>query len=81
MFFFMYAVSDWLCVVVHFDRDGEFYCSLYYSPKRASLPLLTSSSFSLHIFIHRGHLRPALIARLSVTVKKRFNMPAFINHS
>lgn len=38
MFFFMYAVSDWLCVV-------GFVCILTETE-------LSSSSFSLHIFIH-----------------------------
>lgn len=51
--FLMYADSDWLCVVGLVYILTEFSAN---SSKSASLPLLTISSFSLHVFIHQGHL-------------------------
>lgn len=75
MFFFIEAVSDRLCVVglVHILTE-IFLLTL----KDASLPLLTSALFT-YLYPPRSPLTP--IARFSVTVKKSFNMPAFINHS
>lgn len=77
----MYADSDWLCVVGLVYILTEFSAN---SSKSASLPLLTSSSFSLHVFIHQGHLWPPTPLHHCTTFcdwRKVLICLLFINHS
>lgn len=83
MFFFMYAVSDWLCVVVHFDRDREI-PSISTSLKEHHYLFSPASTAPLSLSTYLYPARSPLTLPLHnfpVTVKKSFNMPAFINHS
>lgn len=73
----MYAVSDWLCVVVHFDRDR------FLSQKStitSSYQLVLLLFLSTYLYSARSPLTLPL-HNFPVTVKKSLDMPAFINHS
>lgn len=71
------ALCGWTWV--RFDRDRE----LSYSSQKS---IITSSDQFLQLLFLFSYLYPPRspltpTARLSVTVKKSFNMPAFVNHS
>lgn len=88
MHVFLYVCSFWLALCgwtfVHFDRDREF-SSNFTLPKERHYLVWPASTAPLSLYISLSTKvtsdPPPPIARLSVTVKKSFNMPAFINHS